>query len=165
MKKILVLFFVVCMSFFSCSENNTDPSPSQKDTPVVLFSYSLGGVALTDMTIVLTVDGQKYNFDKTSDEQSIMLTSTSGTIKLECTVDDSKTYTEKQDLSISVNLAAASIPADGKGYSVLCSIISHNVSLKGIKPDYVAEAIQSQAKFLNISKNYKVDSQGKISIE
>jgi len=166
MKKLVYLLLAACVSLLSCSKNDSDnPTPEQKSTPAVSFKYSQNDLIKAGMTMVLTVDGKEYKFDKDSDEQVIKITASSGTIKFECKVDESKTYTEKQDVLLSVNINTVSIPADGKGYSTVAPLVNHTVTAKGMKADAVKTNLLKYANLMNVSKNYKVDSSGKISLQ
>lgn len=165
MKKSVLLLVVACLSLLSCSKNDPDTPAEQKSTPAVVFSYSQNEVAKDGMTMVLTVDGTEYTFDKESGEQTIYLAATSGTIKFDCTVDNTKSYTTKQDVSISVKISAVSIAADGKSYSAIRSIVSHSIVLKGVQADYVTTSLQANANIMKSDKSYSVDTKGIITIQ
>jgi len=164
MKKSLYLLLAFCVLMFSCEKNGTDTPSGQMSTPAVKFSYLQNDVIKAGMTMVLTVDGKDYTFNKDSDEQTIKLSSSTGTISFDCKADASKTYTEKQDLTLSLDISAISIAADGKSCSAVNTLLTQIIASKGTKADKVTESLQKFAMVMSFTKTYEVDSKGIITV-
>lgn len=165
MKKYIFLLIAACASLLSCSKNNSDTPVQEKYTPVIEFSYAKDGIAKTDLTMVLTVDGKEYKFDQVSDNKTINITSTSGTIKLECLVDETKQYTELKDAYVEVKASVYSISEKGHVSLSSYKMVDTSTYWGDIEVGQTANVLKHMAESLNTTVTYSVDSQGIITLK
>lgn len=164
MKKFAFVLVAACAVLVSCSKDESG-SDSGKSTPVVGFTYAQNEVVRKCMSMILTVDGKEYKFDKESDTQTVTLTKESGTISMACKVDETVIYSENQDVVLSVNVAAGSMYPGSQKVSSLTTVAQDDITMKGVSPQTLTKVLTTHASILTKSVTYTVDSEGKVSVK
>ena len=162
MKKFLVIL-AACAALLSCSKENSSGSKATY-LPMIVISYSQNSAIQQGLSMTLKVDGRTIcTFNKAEDNLSEALSAgTSGTVTFECKCND-LTYTEATDLSLSLDVKAASYK--GGAYGSHYPIVSDNFNAKALAADKVGEYLTKKAGLLSCTYKYVVDADGKVTVE